>query len=256
MRNLVVMHSHKLSVYYSCPAAGLHGQISVDDTLLLACACKASAHQPLLLPAHAALAAAMECSRQYTSAIPALQYCLALLRTAAQQGIEGPLVPGPAAGDSQIYGASYKVLLLQNSGTDSTSDDTVGVVTLTAALQLALARNLCLAGRHDEALGLYKTLESQGVLGPGRSSTNTYSWLCYGYAAAQSGQKDLCGRLLETAVNAAGGDLDKLHAVTALLQVGTKSSNRSKEASLPAGLGGWSCLAYCQSSGGAINLHY
>lgn len=162
----------------------------------------------------------MEACRQYTSAIAALQYCLALLRSRQQQGPEGLAALGMAGLGQDTISPTYRILLLQPLGLGGPGDTVGSPETVTAALQTALARNLCLSGRHQEAVDLYGQLESQGALGAGSLRLNTYSWLCYGYAAQQIGQADMCSRVLERAAAEAADDQDKLHAVMALLQVG------------------------------------
>lgn len=198
--------------------AGLRGRASQHEGLLLACACKASAHQPLLLPPHAALAAALEARGQHSSAVAALQYCLALLQAGLQQGSEGLAALG-LTGFGQGFGqATHRVVLLQAAGFEG-SEGVASPESVHVALEIALARNLVLAGQFDSAVQLYGKLEQQGSLGSNPLTSDSYSWVCYGFAAQQLGQAGLCSRVLEQAVEEAGGDTAKLHAVMALLQV-------------------------------------
>ncbi|WIA10335.1 hypothetical protein OEZ85_010527 [Tetradesmus obliquus] len=197
--------------------AGLRGRASQHEGLLLACACKASAHQPLLLPPHAALAAALEARGQHSSAVAALQYCLALLQAGLQQGSEGLAALG-LTGFGQGFGqATHRVVLLQAAGFEG-SEGVASPESVHVALEIALARNLVLAGQFDSAVQLYGKLEQQGSLGSNPLTSDSYSWVCYGFAAQQLGQAGLCSRVLEQAVEEAGGDTAKLHAVMALLQ--------------------------------------
>lgn len=199
--------------------AGLRGLASQPEGLLLACACKASAHQPLMLPPHAALAAALEARGQYQSAMAALRYCLSLLQAGLQQGFEGLAALGLTGFGQGSGDATHRVVLLQAAGFEA-AEGVVNPESVTAALEVALARNLTLAGRYTEAVQLYGELEARGVLGLNPLSPDSYNWLCYGYAAQQVGQAGLCSRLLQQAVDSAGDDVAKLHAVMAQLQVG------------------------------------
>lgn len=210
----VVCHQLTCCMPYcaSFSAACLHGRVSQDTALLLACACKASSHQPLLLSAHANLAAALEATKQHSAAVTALQYCLALLHAGEQQG-DGAVSQAP----------THTVQILQTVGHVDAQHGLDASETVAAALQLAVARNLCLAGQYERAVQLYAELEGQGLLQPTSAWANTYSLLCYGYAAQQTGQAELCSKLLQQALQGAVLDLDKLHAVTALLQVNPKS---------------------------------
>lgn len=162
----------------------------------------------------------MEACKQYTSAIAALQYCLALLTARSQEGPEGFASLGLAGFSQGTQSSAYRVLLLQHLGLEGSSDGMVTPENVTTALQTSLARNFCLAGRHQEAVDLFGQLESQGSLRPGSPCFNMHSLLCYGYAAQQLGQTDLASQVLERAVAEAVDDLDRVHAVTAVLQVG------------------------------------
>eukprot|EP00879_Flechtneria_rotunda_P010701 GHRR01011183.1.p1 GENE.GHRR01011183.1~~GHRR01011183.1.p1 ORF type:complete len:1628 (+),score=649.14 GHRR01011183.1:120-5003(+) len=197
---------------------GLRGNAAHHAGLLLASASKASAHQPLMLPPHAAMALALEARGQYISAVAALQYCLALLQAGLQQGPAGLAALGLAGLDQGADEATHMLQLLQPAGLQA-SGTAVSPESIVAAIEVALARNICLAGRFAEALQLYQRLESQGVLGSNPLNPDTYSWLSYGFAAQQAGQACLSRRLLEQAVNSASQEVLKLDAVMALLQV-------------------------------------
>jgi hypothetical protein len=203
--------------------AGLRGRASQHEGLLLACACKASAHQPLLLPPHAALAAALEARGQHSSAVAALQYCLALLQAGLQQGSEGLAALGLTGFGQGSGQATHRVVLLQAAGFEG-SEGVATPESVQAALEIALARNLALAGQFEPAVQLYGKLEQQGCLGSNPLTCDSYSWVCYGYAAQQLGQAGLSSRVLERAVDEAGSDMAKLHAVMALLQVSRRAS--------------------------------
>ncbi|KAF6252995.1 hypothetical protein COO60DRAFT_1704042 [Scenedesmus sp. NREL 46B-D3] len=197
--------------------AGLRGRASQAEGLLLACACKASAHQPLLLPPHAALAAALEARGQHSSAVAALQYCIALLQAGLRQGTEGLAALGLTGFGQGSGQATHRVVLLQAAGFEG-SEGIASPESVQVALEIALARNLTLAGQYEPAVQLYGKLEQQGSLGSNPMTSDSYSWVCYGFAAQQLGQAGLCSRVLERAVEEAGSDSAKLHAVMALLQ--------------------------------------
>jgi hypothetical protein len=203
--------------------------------LLLACASKASSHQPLLLAPMAALAAALEGQKQHASAAAALRYCLALLQTALQRGPEGSAALGLGLGRLQDGGHSlltHRLLLLQPAAAGAAADAAAeelpqgaSVVddaqAVSTALELALARNLALDGSYQEAAGLYQKLEAEGALSSSAASVgDACSWLCYGHAAQQSGQAALAMRALQAAIDCAPDGAVKLAAVTAVLQVG------------------------------------
>lgn len=212
--------------------AGLRGRASQHEGLLLACACKASAHQPLLLPPHAALAAALEARGQHSSAVAALQYCLALLQAGMQQGSGGLAALGLTGFGQGSGQATHRVVLLQAAGFEG-SEGVASPESVQVALEIALARNLALAGQYASAVQLYGKLEQQGSLGSNPLTSDSYSWVCYGYAAQQLGQAGLCSRVLQQAVEEAGSNTSKLHAVMALLQVGCFV---------------WSCVNSCSST--------
>lgn len=160
-----------------------------------------------------------------------MRYCLALLQAGLLQGAEGLAalgLPGfSAQGARQL---SHQLLLLQ-PGDLYCSQASVTPESVAGVLELALARNLCLAGSYEEAVQLYQKLEGQGLLSASSVSSNitdgtglhgaaAYSWISYGFAAHKLGQQQLCQTALESAVQAAAGqDVPLLHAVTALLQV-------------------------------------
>jgi len=219
------------------PAAGFHQPDPSRSGLLLACASKAATHSPLLLPPTAALAAALESRGNHTSAAAALRYCLALLQTASQRGPQGLAAVGLSAGfsgDLDQTSTTHQLLLVQPSGFAESALGQVevlegygGVQVVSTALELALARNLCLAGEYEESLGLYQKLEGEGALAAAAaagssssSSGSSASWLCYGAAAQAVGQDGLCERAMTAALEAAADGRVQLAAVTALLQVG------------------------------------
>jgi hypothetical protein len=109
-------------------------------------------------------------------------------------------------------------VLLQAAGFEG-SEGIASPESVQAALEIALARNLTLAGQFESAVQLYGKLEQQGSLGSNPLTSDSYTWVCYGYAAQRLGQAGLCSRVLERAVDEAGSDTSKLHAVMALLQV-------------------------------------
>ena len=96
-----------------------------------------------------------------------------------------------------------------------------GTQAVLTALQLALARNLCLAGVTKESVELYQQLELDGAISTATagSSAASYSWLAYGAAAQQEGQVQLAAKALQGALDAAAEPGVQLAAVTALLQV-------------------------------------
>jgi tetratricopeptide (TPR) repeat protein len=199
--------------------------------VLLACAAKSSACHPLMLPPHAALAAVLETRGQYSSAAAALQYCLALLQAGVLQGMEGLAALGMAGFSAQRPKRLTHQLLLLQPGDLHCSEASVNPESVTAVLELSLARNLALAGTCDEALKLYHKLEDLGVLSkecsvPGSAAAvavaGPYDWICYGFAAEKLGQVELSQRALEQAVQVAelqGDEQSRLHTVMALLQV-------------------------------------
>ncbi|WIA30388.1 hypothetical protein OEZ86_000474 [Tetradesmus obliquus] len=134
-----------------------------------------------------------------------------------QQGSEGLAALG-LTGFGQGFGqATHRVVLLQAAVFEG-SEGVASPESVQVALEIALARNLVLAGQFDSAVQLYGKLEQQGSLGSNPLTSDSYSWVCYGFAAQQLGQAGLCSRVLEQAVEEAGGDTAKLHAVMALLQ--------------------------------------
>ncbi|KAF8069413.1 SKI3 [Scenedesmus sp. PABB004] len=201
--------------------AGLRSRDGQQEGLLLACAAKASAHQPLLLPPHAALAAALEARGQHGSAAAALRYCLALLRAGQAQGSDGLAALGLSGVGDGFLQATHRLLLLPPAAGRGAAPAPAGGATaaaVEAALRLALARNLALSGDSAGALALYGELEADGALGGDAASPDTPSWLAYGHAALAAGQPGLCGRVLQRAVEEAADERARLAAVMALLQ--------------------------------------
>jgi tetratricopeptide (TPR) repeat protein len=209
----------------ACCTAGLQQQAPAQEGLLLACASKAASNQPLLLPPTAALAAALEARGHYASAAAALRYCLALLQAAMQQGAQGLAAVGLAPGLSHdpAITMTHQLLLVPPSPAQLEQVQVLegsGVHAVVTAVELALARNLCLAGEVSESLALYQKLEAEGSLGGAAGgSTSSLSWLAYGSAAQQAGQNQLAVKALQTALDTAAEPRVQLAAVTALLQV-------------------------------------
>jgi hypothetical protein len=146
-----------------------------------------------------------------------------------------------ASGQAQGLGLTHRLLLLQPQLARAASQGAGAVpqgaavvddaAAVSAALELSLARNLCLAGSCAEALALYQKLEGEGVLssssssgisggagGAGDSGSST-AWLCYGHAALQCGQQQLGVRALQAAIDSAPDGATQLAGVNALLQV-------------------------------------
>jgi tetratricopeptide (TPR) repeat protein len=212
----------------SCCAAGFQQHAPGREGLLLACASKAASHQPLSLPPAAALAAALETRGHYTAAVAALRYCLALLQTGLQQGDAGLTALGLAPGlhHDPATALRHQLLLVPASGNTSGEqwqvlEGSSGAQAVLTALQLALARNLCLAGMTKESVELYQQLELDGAISTAAagSSAASYSWLAYGAAAQREGQVQLAAKALQAALDAAAEPRVQLAAVTALLQV-------------------------------------
>lgn len=194
---------------------------------MLACASKAASHSPLLLPPTGALAAALETRALFYSAAAALRYCLALLQAGMESGPEGlaalGLSPGQQSpGDSSL---THRLLLVPPSSAQTEQvqvlEGSSGVQAVVTATELALARNLCLAGDAAESVALYQRLEAEGALSSGSfgSSAVSYSWLAYGAAAQHAGQGQLAIKALQAALDTATQPEVQLAAVTALLQV-------------------------------------
>lgn len=238
LRALVPSDNHT-----STAAAGFQRHTPSQEGLLLACASKAATQQPLLLPPTAALAAALETRGNYASAAAALRYCLALLQAAQQHGEQGLAALGLQGfnnnGPQDTAAAktlTHQLLLVPpagsalqqaNGGSSTTAEvleGSAGVQAVSTALQVALARNLCLAGEVQDSLALYQQLEADGVLSTtaAGSSAVAYSWLCYGAAAQAAGEAALAARAMQAALESAAADgcADvQLAAVSALLQV-------------------------------------
>lgn len=211
-----------------CAAAGFQQHTPARDGLLLACASKAAANQPLQLPPTAALAAALEARGHYTAAAAALRYCLALLQAGAQAGDQGLTALGLAPGLNEAgpKTLAHQLLLVPPSsdgpGQVQVLQGSGGVQAVVTAVELALARNLCLAGDAQESLVLYQKLEGEGALSAQSlgSAASSYAWLAYGAAAQQAGQGQLAVRVLQAAVEVGRADPQvRLAAVSALLQV-------------------------------------
>lgn len=214
-------------------AAGFQRHAPSREGLLLACANKAASHQPLLLPPTAAVAAALETRGHYAAAVTALRYCLALLQTGLQHGDQGLAALGLAPGldHDPAKTLTHQLLLVPPPGPAATEQVQVlegssGAQAVVTAVQLALARNLCLAGDARGSVELYQQLEQDGALGTaaasGSSSAVSFSWLAYGAAAQQDGQPQLAAKALQAALDTAGEPGVQLAAVTAMLQVSTK----------------------------------
>jgi hypothetical protein len=210
----------------ACCAAGFQQQASAQEGLLLACTSKAASNQPLLLPPTAALAAALETRGHYASAAAALRYCLALLQAAVQQGAQGLAAVGLAPGlnHDPAKTLTHQLLLVPPSSAQQEQVQVLGgssgVQAVITAVELALARNLCLAGDVSESLVMYQKLEADGSLGSAAGgSTGSLSWLAYGSAAQQAWQDQLAVKALQTALDTAAEPGVQLAAVTALLQV-------------------------------------
>lgn len=208
-----------------CSAAGFQQPAASYEGLLLACASKAASHLPLLLPPTAALAAALEMRGLFSSAAAALRYCLALLQAGMQSGPEGLAALGLAPGQSPGYSLTHRLLLVPPSSAQTEQvqvlEGSSGVQAVVTATELALARNLCLAGDASESVALYQRLEAEGALSSGSfgSSALSYSWLAYGAAAQQAGEGQLAIKALQAALDTATQPEVQLAAVTALLQV-------------------------------------
>jgi hypothetical protein len=211
-----------------CVAAGFQQHIPARNGLLLACASKAAGHQPLQLPPTAALAAALETRGHYTVAAAALRYCLALLQAGLQAGEQGLAALGLAPGlnEAAPNTLAHQLLLVPPStdcpGHVQVLQGSSGVQAVVTAVELALARNLCLAGEAQESLVLYQKLEGEGALSaaPLSGAAASYAWLAFGAAAQQAGQGQLAMRALQAAVEVGTADPQvRLAAVSALLQV-------------------------------------
>lgn len=218
--------THHANVCCCLLAAGFQQHTPSREGLLLACASKAASHSPLLLPPTAALAAALETRGHYASAAAALRYCLALLQAGMQHGQQGLAALGLSQGTDHdpAKALTHQLLLVPPSSAQSEQvqvlEGSSGVQAVITAVELALARNLCLAGDTAESLALYQKLEGEGCLSStSGGSVVSFSWLAYGAAAQQTGQSQLAAKALHAALDTATEPSVQLAAVTALLQV-------------------------------------